>query len=48
VLLKNEVPHQFCYLSNVKGHNRAQCIDTLGDSAFSFFSSSLVRSRRPQ
>lgn len=48
VLLKNEVPHQFCYLSNVKGHNRAQCIDTLGDSAFSFFSSSLVRPRGPQ
>src|SRR5438067_1182337 len=43
VLMKHEIPHQFCYLSNVKAHNRGQCLDTLGDAAFAFFSSRLVQ-----
>jgi endo-1,4-beta-xylanase len=43
VLMRHEIPHQFCYLSNVKTHNRAQCLDTLGDSAFSFFSSRIIQ-----
>jgi endo-1,4-beta-xylanase len=41
VLMQNNIPHEFCYFSNVKSHNRAQVLDTLGDSAFDYFSSSL-------
>jgi hypothetical protein len=37
------VPHEFYFLTNVKGHNRRQCLDTMGDAAFTFFSSSLLR-----
>jgi endo-1,4-beta-xylanase len=33
VLMQNQIPHEFCYLSNVKAHNRAQCLDTLGDGS---------------
>ena len=42
VLLKNMVQHEFYFLTNVKGHNRSQCLDTMGDSAFDFFSSALL------
>jgi enterochelin esterase-like enzyme len=42
-LLKNLVQHEFYFLTNVKGHNRAQCLNTMGDGAFAFFSSGLVR-----
>jgi hypothetical protein len=44
VLLKNSVQHEFCVLTNVKGHNPVECVNTLGDAAFSFFS---PRSRVP-
>ncbi len=43
VLLRNMIPHEFYFLMNVKGHNRVQCLNTMGDGAFAFFSSSLVR-----
>jgi len=43
VLLKNSVQHEFCVFSNVKSHNPVRCMDTLGDSAFAFFSSSVMR-----
>ena len=43
VLVKNMVPHEFYFLMNVKGHNRQQCLDTMGDAAFTFFSSSLLK-----
>jgi len=43
VLLRNMIPHEFYFLTNVKGHNRSQCLNTMGDGAFAFFSSSLVR-----
>jgi dipeptidyl aminopeptidase/acylaminoacyl peptidase len=43
VLLKHMVQHEFYFLTNVKGHNRQQCLDTMGDAAFTFFSSSLLR-----
>ena len=45
VLLQNKVPHEFCVLTNVNGHSPNGCMDTLGDAAFSFFSSSLPKSR---
>jgi endo-1,4-beta-xylanase len=42
-LVKNLVQHEFYFLTNVKGHNRSQCLSTMGDAAFTFFSSSLLR-----
>lgn len=45
VLVRNLVQHEFYFLTSVKGHNRGQCLSTMGDSAFAFFSSSLVRPR---
>jgi len=35
-------PHQFHFLSNVKSHNRAQVLDTMGDAGFLFFSSAFT------
>jgi endo-1,4-beta-xylanase len=43
VLMKNVVPHQFLYLSNVKSHNQGQVLDTLGDAGLLFFGSSFAR-----
>ena len=43
VLLKNSVQHEFCVLSNVKSHSPTRCTDTLGDAAYSFFSSMVMR-----
>ncbi|MDO8544113.1 MAG: hypothetical protein Q7S40_27035 [Opitutaceae bacterium] len=45
ILMRNQVPHEFCVFTNVKGHSPNACMDSLGDAAFSFFSSSLARSR---
>jgi endo-1,4-beta-xylanase len=39
VLMENRIPHQFLFLSNVKSHNRAQVLDTMGDAGWVFFSS---------
>jgi endo-1,4-beta-xylanase len=43
VLLANSIQHEFCVFSNVKGHNPVGCMDSLGDAAFAFFSSSMMR-----
>jgi endo-1,4-beta-xylanase len=43
LLLAHRIPHEFFFLSNVKSHNRAQVLDTLGDCEFAFFSSALPR-----
>jgi dipeptidyl aminopeptidase/acylaminoacyl peptidase len=43
LLVKNMVQHEFYFLTNVKGHNRTQCLDTMGDAAFAFFSSSILK-----
>lgn len=45
VLLKNSVQHEFCVFTNVKGHSPNGCTDSLGDAAYSFFSSTLPRTR---
>jgi enterochelin esterase-like enzyme/acetyl esterase/lipase len=45
LLVQHKIPHEFYFLTNVKAHNRAQCLDTMGDAAFSFFSSSLAKVR---
>jgi hypothetical protein len=42
VLLKNMVQHEFYFLMNVKGHNRTQCLNTMGDGAVAFFGSTLL------
>ncbi len=42
ILVDNLVQHEYCFLVNVKGHNPTQCMDTLGDAAFSFFTSSVL------
>ena len=46
ILLKNSVQHEFCVFTNVKGHSPNGCTDSLGDAAYSFFSSSLPRPKR--
>ena len=43
ILADNMIQHEYAFLMNVKGHNPIQCMDTLGDAAFSFFSSSILR-----
>jgi len=43
LLMEHMIPHEFYFLSNVKTHNRAKVLDTIGDSEFAFFSSALVR-----
>lgn len=50
VLLQNRIPHEFCVFTNVKGHSPTGCMDSLGDAAFAFFSSSLPKAstREPQ
>lgn len=42
ILADNMVQHEYCLLLNVKGHNPIWCMDTLGDAAFSFFSSAVM------
>ena len=41
--MDNMIQHEYCFLVNVKSHSPTGCMDTLGDAAFSFFSSSLAR-----
>ncbi len=43
LLVEHMIPHEYYFLMNVKGHNRTQCLNTMGDGAFAFFSSSLAR-----
>ncbi len=45
LLVQHRIPHAFYFLTNVKSHNRDQLWDSIGDSAFSYFSSSLPRVR---
>ena len=40
LLVKHAIPHHFVYLSNVKSHNRGQCLESMGDAGLMFFSSS--------
>jgi enterochelin esterase-like enzyme len=42
ILVDNLIQHEYCFLVNVKSHSPVQCMDTLGDAAFSFFSSSVL------
>jgi endo-1,4-beta-xylanase len=42
LMTRLKIQHEFYFLTNVKGHNPIQCMDTMGDSAFNFFSSSLA------
>src|SRR5580704_10153712 len=46
VLVEHMIQHEYCFLANVKTHNRVLVMDTLGDAEFSFFSSSLMRGKR--
>jgi pimeloyl-ACP methyl ester carboxylesterase len=41
VLMRNNIQHAFYYFSNVKSHSRGQVLNTLGNSAFDYFSSYL-------
>jgi endo-1,4-beta-xylanase len=45
ILADNMVQHEYCFFVNVKSHNPTQCMDSLGDAAFSFFSSSMAKPR---
>jgi enterochelin esterase-like enzyme len=47
LLVAHMIQHEFYFLTNVKGHNRVQCLNTMGDGALALFSSSLVSQRRP-
>ena len=42
LMVQHMIQHEFYFLMNVKGHNRQQCLNTMGDGAFAFFSSSLT------
>ncbi len=42
LMVKLLIQHEFYFFTNVKGHNRVQCLNTMGDSAFGFFSSALL------
>jgi endo-1,4-beta-xylanase len=48
ILADNMVQHEYCLLLNVKAHNPAWCMDTLGYAALSFFSSSVMRQKPGQ
>jgi S-formylglutathione hydrolase FrmB len=48
ILTDNMIQHEYCFLVNVKSHNPIQCMDTLGDAAFSFFSSSVLKQKPGQ
>ncbi len=41
ILAENKIQHEYCFFVNVKSHNPTQCMDSLGDAAFSFFSSAM-------
>jgi endo-1,4-beta-xylanase len=43
LLMEHMIPHQFLFLSNVKSHNRAQVLDTMGDAGLLFFSGAFQR-----
>jgi dipeptidyl aminopeptidase/acylaminoacyl peptidase len=40
LLYQYKIPHAFYFLSNVKSHNRGQCLETMGDAGLMFFGSS--------
>jgi hypothetical protein len=42
LLVRHMIPHYFLFLSNVKSHNRAQVLDTMGDAGFTFFGSAFA------
>jgi endo-1,4-beta-xylanase len=46
LLMKHTIAHQFLYLSNVKAHNRAQVLDSMGDAGWVFFSSAFRNLQR--
>ncbi len=46
VLVQQMIQHEYCFLANVKTHNRVLVMDTLGDAEFAFFSSSLTRGKK--
>ncbi len=48
ILAEHMVQHEYCLLLNVKAHNPVWCMDTLGDAAFSFFSSSVMTQKPGQ
>ena len=43
VLMEHLVQHEFCFMANVKTHNRVLVMDSVGDAEFTFFSSSLTK-----
>ena len=43
LMAQHMIQHEFYFLTNVKSHNRAQCLNTMGEGAVAFFSSSLLR-----
>lgn len=45
ILVDNMIQHEYCFLVNVKSHSPTLCMDTLGDEAFSFFSSSVLHQK---
>jgi hypothetical protein len=39
LLMKHTIPHHFLYLSNVKSHNPARVLDSMGEAGLMFLSS---------
>ena len=48
ILVEHMIQHEFCFFTNVKSHSPVGCMDSLGDAAFSFFSSSGMHATVPK
>jgi endo-1,4-beta-xylanase len=47
LLMKHTIAHQFLYLANVKSHNQAQVLDTLGTAGLAFFEAGFKYLQKP-
>ncbi len=43
LLMEHTIAHEFHFLSNVKSHNRAQVLDTMGDAGLAFYGTAFSR-----
>jgi endo-1,4-beta-xylanase len=45
LLVEQQIPHEFYFLLNVKSHNRGLVLDSMGDSAFAYFTTNLPKGK---
>jgi endo-1,4-beta-xylanase len=46
LLMRHTIAHHFLYLSDVKSHNRARVLDSMGDAGWMFFGAAFAELRR--